>query len=213
MKKLYFSLVICLLCHVAFSQSVTRLGNNYFMVAVDSRYFNYARVTHTGDQHRTMWCWAACCQMILNFHGLRVTQEQIVYRCFGTIEDAPGGEDEMFTALSGTASNIWGRYSGIGTQSVEMNYNIAAVIKNEIENNRPLAVGLSNPGQNIGHENVITGVTYTNSYDYNGNIIGFQIISVILRDPFPTSQNRIEMKWDDFYNRANSLNTVYVDYR
>jgi len=209
MKKIPLIFVLLIFTFHVFGQAITNLGNNKYLLAVNSQYFDYAEATNIGNQHDNMWCWAACCQMILNFHGLKVTQEQIVYRCFGSLENAPGGEDQMFVALSGTAPNIWGTYSGISTDNITMGDNIGEVIFNQLKANRPLAVGLTNQGSNIGHENVITGITFYQDYDQNGNQAGVTFISVILRDPYP-GVGRVVMPWDTFFDRAFSLNTVYT---
>jgi len=50
-----------------------------------------------------MWYWAASIQMVLNYHGLYVTQEQIVQRVFGLPLDTPAYLQHILYALTGWA--------------------------------------------------------------------------------------------------------------
>lgn len=209
MKKYFLLLAFACFSLVAITQNITRLGPNYFLAGVNSNTFNYYRISGTGDQRSMNWCWAACIQMVLNYHGLIVTQEQIVKRCFGQLVDAPGGQREMFIALSGTAPNIWGRSSRIFTNEIFAN---GAAIQIALAMNHPLIVGLRNPNSNIGHANVLTGIYYSIATDSYGNITTIYPDKIVLRDPWPTNLSRLEISWYEFINRVTSINQVWITY-
>src|ERR1700753_1510433 len=46
---------------------------------IKSQDFNY----FASSQHNSNWCWAASLQMIFNYYGINITQEQIVARSYG----------------------------------------------------------------------------------------------------------------------------------
>ena len=67
-----------------------QLGPNYFAAGVVSGEFEFfAAPQQQGRQRQQNWCWAATTQMVLNYHGLYVTQEQVVARIFGKLVDSP----------------------------------------------------------------------------------------------------------------------------
>ena len=67
-----------------------QLGPNYFSAGIFSGEFEFfAAPQQQGRQRQQNWCWAATTQMVLNYHGLYVTQEQVVARIFGKLVDSP----------------------------------------------------------------------------------------------------------------------------
>lgn len=209
MKKIILLIAWCCIICTATTQNVFRLGSNYFIAGVNSNTFNYFSMTGSGVQRNMNWCWAACIQMVLNYHGLVVTQEQIVARCFGQLVDAPGGEREMYIALSGWAPNVWGRTSRIATDEI---FADGAAIQIALAMNNPLIVALKNSNSNIGHANVLTGIYYSITTDYYGNILTIIPDKVVLRDPWPGNLSRNEMSWYEFANRVTSIHRVWVTY-
>lgn len=183
--------------------TIQQLSNNYYSAGANTQTFNY--FSSFGKQRADKWCWAACIQMVLNYHGLYITQEQIVAKCFGTLYNKPGGPREMFIALNGWAYNNRGGMSKIYTNNYPTNAN---EIQQLLAYNWPLIVGL-NYGTNIGHAYVLTAIYYSVSYDSRGN----QIIipdKVILRDPWPGSPSRQEMSWNNFTKYVVSIYKVWV---
>ena len=90
------------------------MGNNYYIAGVPSDQFEYFTAAQQGGRQRqSNWCWAACIQMVLNYHGLYITQEQIVQRVFGMQVNSPGQPQQILAALSGWAPDYRGRYSSI----------------------------------------------------------------------------------------------------
>jgi hypothetical protein len=93
--------VILFKCIVALSNgqaNVQQIGPNYFVAGVNTEQFNY--VAANSRQRANNWCWAACIQMVLNYHGLYITQEDIVRQCYGGLYDAPGGYEQFSVGLN-----------------------------------------------------------------------------------------------------------------
>ncbi len=149
------------------------------------------------------WCWAACIQMVLNYHGLYVTQEQIVTRVYGAAVDRPATPAEIIAALSGWAPDTRGRWSEI----IADPYNIEPeTVIDDLTRRWPLIVGLAGPNPQIpGHAYVLTAAYY-----YLDEYGDPQIYRVVLRDPYPTSPSRIEMPIDEFVERLEFATRVYV---
>ncbi len=183
--------------------SVIKYSNNYYSAGVNSQTFNY--IASIGKQRADNWCWAACTQMVLNYHGLYVTQEQIVNKCFGGLYNAPGGTLEMFTALNGWAYNTRGGASNIYTNNYPTNAN---EIQSLLANDWPLIVGL-NYGTDVGHAYVLTAIYYSLSYDAYGNLIVIPD-KVVLRDPWPYNNSRQEMSWAEFSTHVNMIYKVWI---
>lgn len=185
------------------AQSIQQIGPNYFGAGIPTYELEYTVAPRVnGRQRQSNWCWAACVQMVLNYHGLYVTQEQVVQRIYGNLIDRPAGEREIRQALSGWAPDVRGGVSYISCQS-----GLSSI--NEITQNLaykwPLIVGLRNPRGGIGHAYVLTGIYY--SVDAYNNTIPDK---VVLRDPWPQSQSRQEMSWREFSNRVMMVFKVWV---
>jgi hypothetical protein len=184
-------------------QSIRRLGANYFTAGIPSQEFEYfSAAQHAGRQRQTNWCWAACVQMVLNYHGLYVTQEQVVQKIYGNLIDQPAGHQQIMYALSGWAPNVQG---GISQIYCESGLSSANEITTNLANKWPLIVGLRNPQGGIGHAYVLTAIYYSTDL-YNNTIPN----KVVLRDPWPTSPSRQEMSWYEFSNRLMMVFKVWV---
>src|SRR5260370_13490759 len=60
-------------------------------------------------QAQDMWCWAACIQMILNFYGIPITQDEIVTRVYGYPINEPATDGVISASLNGWGINAQGR--------------------------------------------------------------------------------------------------------
>lgn len=191
-------------------QSCTQLGPNYFTCGVPAGEFEFMRATSVnyGSQVQSNWCWAACIQMVLNYHGLYVSQADVVNRIYGSpYVNEPANESQVLAALSGWALDVRGRVSGINAYGGSTR---VQEIVNGLSGKWPLIVGLSNPNGGVGHAYVLTAIYFSNQYDYYGNISGYIPDKVVLRDPWPTSQSRQEISWSDFTSRCNMAVKVWV---
>lgn len=205
MKKIRL-IILCLtilMSDLAFGQSIIQLGPNYFSAGIPSQEFEfYSAAQYSGRQRQTNWCWAACVQMVLNYHGLYVTQEQVVQKIYGNLVDQPAGQQQIMNALSGWAPNYQGRVSQIFCQSGVTSIND---ITNNLAYKWPLIVGLSNPQGGVGHAYVLTAIYYSTDM-YNNTVPD----KVVLRDPWPGSPSRQEMSWYEFSNRVMMAFKVWV---
>ena len=176
-------------------------GPNSFIAGVPTEQF----VFHTapdvsGRQRQANWCWAAVIQMVLNWHDVYITQEEVVQRIYADQRDAPATLEQVITALHLTAPDARGRYSSVYASHTPT----VQEIIDDLAYRWPLIVGLT--GDPIGHAYVVTGVYY--HVDENSQPV---IDSVVLRDPLPTSPSRQEMSWDEFLSRAMWLIRVRVE--
>lgn len=182
---------------------IQQLGPNYFVAGISTGEFEFFTAPQqNGRQRQSNWCWAATTQMVLNYHGLYVSQEQIVARIFGNLIDAPAQPQQILAALSGWAPDTRGRFSQIFANTYVLQ---GSDIVNDLANKWPLIVGLKQPSQ-IGHAYVLTAVFYTVG---PGNQPIFD--KVVLRDPWPSNESRIEMSWQEFQSRIQFLARVYVN--
>ncbi|MGJ8674044.1 papain-like cysteine protease family protein [Rubritalea sp.] len=142
---------------------------------------------YASSQKSTQWCWATSIQMILNYYGVAITQEQIVHRTYGVNPNGQlpnwGGSFENMTANlnNWNVDNMGRRYTvrasfGHGIP----NHNF---ILNELSQERPILIAYRH--QNGGHAVVLTGATFIQTPQGN------QIQTLIVRDPWPSMVNRM----------------------
>jgi hypothetical protein len=203
MKK-FIPFVCCLFLFVTQgsvdAQSITKLGDNYYSAGIPT--LEFYQVGEIDRQRCPEWCWAASSQMILNYHGLYVTQEQIVTKIFGSLECRPGTPSDIMNGLTGWAPDTRGRFSTI--HSIYGISSTADIVQN-LAYKWPLLVCLSNP-DGSGHAEVMTAVYYAVDA-YNNPIID----KVVLRDPWPYNPSRQEMSWAEFSSRATAIIRVWVE--
>jgi len=191
---------IWILPHAGFAE-LTQIGPGRYVAGILSDQFQYfAAPEDNGRQRSANWCWAACIQMVLNYHGLYVTQEDIVTRIYGQLVDQPGQPEQILQALSGWAPDTRGRYSTILAEP----YSITATsLVSDLAYRWPLIIGLR--GEPVGHAYVLTAVTY--EVDTWNNPV---FRSVVLRNPWPGSPSREEMSWEEFRSRVMFATRVHV---
>ncbi|MFH0907651.1 MAG: papain-like cysteine protease family protein [bacterium] len=126
-------------------------------VGIDKSRWRYFEDT----QHKWNWCWSACIQMVLNYSGVRISQEEIVARVKGFDASGPVNEGGAWCEMTGALNN-WmidslGRSHTIQTSVFEGVPN-AKVLVEELRNNRPVVV--SHQEKETRHAVVVTGVAY-----------------------------------------------------
>ena len=72
-----FKLVVFIMLTIGITQQTFSQQLNY--VGIKTENFNY----YASSQRNSNWCWAASIQMILNYYGVNITQEQIVEKSYG----------------------------------------------------------------------------------------------------------------------------------
>ncbi len=167
---------------LSFANLAQAQNQDPYVVGIKSDVFSY----YASPQHNSNWCWAASLQMIFNYYGINITQEQIVARSYGA---DPNGE------LPNWAGNWQVITANLNNWSVDNNgrqYLVRAVFNQgppnpaylvaELAAGRPVLIGYQS-GPNSGHAVVITACRYIETY------YGPVIQSIIVRDPWPDPDN------------------------
>ncbi|MFC5049227.1 C39 family peptidase [Rubritalea spongiae] len=155
------------------------------------------------SQRNTQWCWATSIQMILNYYGVAINQEQIVQRTYGVHPNGQlpnwGGSFENMTANlnNWNVDNMGKRYavSAVFGHGIP-NHNI---ILKELAHGRPILLAYRHQGG--GHAVVLTAATYMQTPQGN------QVRSLIVRDPWPNITNRMNRGRVE-YNAAQFIQSV-----
>ncbi len=184
----------------SFAQGVIyKLGDsNNYVASVLSDDFNFV----FAEQNSSNWCWAACIEMVLNYQGLPVTQQDVVLKAYGDLIDRPAD-----CSMTEFCANGW--YYGGNTVYAESDYNPTSFdFIDQLANEYPVIVGLNMPGQQVGHAYVLTGVYFykTNiGTDYEKKVP----YKVVLRDPWPSNPDKTEVEWSEFTDRINCVVFVH----
>jgi hypothetical protein len=204
LKRIAITLFFKGIIFVAICQStVQQLAPNYFVAGVNTNTFNF--VASIGRQRADNWCWAACIQMVLNYHGLVVTQEEIVTQCFGGLYDRPGNPSDFAVGLDRWAYNTRGGVSRVYFNDYPSS---SAEVVKLLAAGWPVIIGM-NTGQAVGHAYVLTAIYYYLSVDAFGNTIVVPD-KVVLRDPWPTNPSRQEYTWEYVANNTSQVYKVWV---
>lgn len=170
-------------------------GTDVYWAAVKTKYF----VESVARQEEDHWCWAACVQMVLNYQGVNVDQDDIVRQAFGSRINKGGTCYDIAKGANG-----WHTGNHVISTRVESAYSATAQsFIDDFVNKYPLIIGLDMPGQTDGHAYVLTGISFKK---VNGE---YKPIEVILRDPWPTNPSRKKIIWSDFRKRVHTIVHVY----
>ena len=137
-------------------------------------------------QQSSQWCWAAAIQMVLGYHGVAITQQQIVARTYGmdwwgNLPDWAGSIEAITANLNNWSIDNYGQQYAV---AATLNWGAPPpnVLINELWNRRPMIIGYRS-GPNSGHAVVVTAATYLNT------VYGTMIRSIVVRDPWPSPAN------------------------
>lgn len=61
---------------------------------------HFLQVATPSQQLMSQWCWAACIEMICKFNGVRLSQQSIVNRIYGGIQNLPADDRVLTSALN-----------------------------------------------------------------------------------------------------------------
>ncbi|MCP4582738.1 MAG: hypothetical protein GY839_14095 [candidate division Zixibacteria bacterium] len=148
------------------------------------------------EQENSQWCWAACIEMLMNYHKVTVSQKEIVFRSYGVdpygqLPDWPGSWQTISNNLNG-----WGIDANKTSYTVFSEFYPGAVnekqISEQLLQGQPIIVGYRS-GPLSGHAVLLTAASY------NDSPIGPRIMSVVVRDPWPSDINRKnqgKVEWD-----------------
>jgi hypothetical protein len=151
-------------------------------VGIPRERFNY----YASSQRNSNWCWAASMQMIFNYYGVNITQEQIVARSYGT--DPRGNLPNWtgnFQVITANLNN-WSFDNNGRAYAVQASLNLGAptpaYLIQELSAQHPVLIGYQS-SPNSGHAVIITACSYINS------MYGPIIQSIVVRDPWPSPEN------------------------
>jgi hypothetical protein len=186
------------------SDAVTiALGGDQYQSGIPTDRLQFTAAPDTwGRQRSSNWCWAADLQTILDFHGLPVTQEQVVQRAYGSLLDRPASPEEIAAAVDGWTMQASDGQAAV-VQAASVPFDVGAIVR-EMHSDRPSIIGLVTPGGS-GHAYVLTSITYRS----DGNLV--QPVSVTLRDPWPDNPNFKTMSYDEMTSLFIGL--VFIDVR
>lgn len=185
-------------------------NKKYFTCGIPISKLEYVSATiMNGDpQIQSNWCWGACIQMVLNYHGLHLEQKDIVKRIYGVpYSNKPANDVQILAALEGWQSE---QNNDLSVINVDVNYGSVRRMVKGLSRNFPLIVGISNSNNGVGHAYILTMVCYMNRYDKDGAIVGFIPEKVVLIDPWPGNSLRREFSWQEFQSRYYSVLKVWV---
>jgi Papain-like cysteine protease AvrRpt2 len=171
--------------------SIRQIQPGVWAAGIPTNEFEFFAAPQTeGHQRQSNWCWAACVQMVLNYRGIPVTQEQVVQRIFrGAVPNVPGQPAQILEALSGWAFTRNGRRVMLSSSPFAFD---GSEIVRDLAERWPIIVGVKS-SPNTGHAYVLTAVTYQVDA-WNRPVF----LTAVLRDPWPSNPSRIEVPWNLF---------------
>jgi peptidase C39-like protein len=180
MKRLIVSSLFALLIFTA--PMAHAQDQQVIYVGIPGDQFSY----FASPQHNSNWCWAASLQMIFNYYGINITQEQIVARSYGV---------ESNGAIPNSRGDLKIITANLNNQGVDNNgrpYSVRAVFNRgapdpayliqQLSLHRPVLIGYQ-CGPTSGHAVVVTACTYIQT------TYGPIIQSIQVRDPWPGEDN------------------------
>ncbi len=203
MKKIVLVAFLVLSCCMGGSGYCSKVLNNdgtYTVGVMSDALTFFSAPEGYGRQRSANWCWAACIQMVLNYHGVPIAQEALVEKVFGSLVDQPADMEKIVFALNGWGTDSNGRDVVVSAIPYEID---EEKVIHDLEYNWPLIIGLK--GSPIGHAYVLTALSY--SVGANGEK---QIQAAVLRDPWPKSQSRVTLSWQEFMQRVMLITRVSV---
>lgn len=170
-------------------------NSDLYWAAVKTQYFK----RFVAQQEEDCWCWAACVQMVLGYQGVSVSQGALVERAKGMRVNAGGNAYDIQRAANGWRT---GSHTIVAKVDNSFFVNPQRLIDDLIDK-YPVIIGLSMPGQSMGHAYVLTGISFRK---VDGN---YEPREVILRNPWPTAPSREKLSWSEFKRRVHTIVHVY----
>ena len=169
---------ICLCAGAAFGQPV----GGVHQVGIPAAEMDFVSAAQGSSQ----WCWAAAIQMVFGYHGVGITQQQIVARSYGTdswgnLPDWSGSFDVITRNLNNWSIDNYGQEYAVSAV-LSWGAPSAAVLIEELQNGRPMIISYWNSPVSA-HAVVLTAATFSQT------AYGRFIHSIVVRDPWPTPAN------------------------
>jgi hypothetical protein len=144
------------------------------VVGIPTAQFNFV----SASQLKTEWCWAASVQMVLNWYDIPVTQSEVVNRIYHKNIDAAASENQIATALSGTAYDRHGRKLEFHTVR-QTGIPTPELLVGQLSEEHPMLITV-HADKKMLHAVVLT------SAEYIATDQGLHVTALTLRDPNPT---------------------------
>lgn len=163
-------------------------------------------------QNNSYWCWAASAQIVLNYYGIDITQQQIVERFLGKDENGELPDQGVNLQTIHKCLNYSDVDNSNQTYKVEAilgkGIPTAAMLIEQLAMKKPVIVGYETGTG--GHIVVVTAVSFIETEK------GPKIMSIIVRDPMPdiafsTNNGKIEYPGRYFAQRMNAYWYINVE--
>jgi hypothetical protein len=198
-------IVLCTCPIKGYSQTLGSLKAKYEYIGTNSNEFNALAIY--GKQRNMNWCWAACIQMVLNYHRIPITQEDVVRKSLGKLVDRPANSKIIFNALNGKEINAYGKLVKINCNTYSTNTD---EIISFISSDKPLIVGIRQQSGVSGHAYVLIGV-YLEVFTDKSGTKKYKPDSVLLIDPWPGNNSVKNMKWLEFTENILTCYKVWIN--
>jgi Peptidase_C39 like family len=162
--------------HQTFNLLVGSMAQSYY-VGIPSQNFDYVAAPQKGSQ----WCWAASLQMIFNYYGVAVTQEQIVDWTYGA-DPYSGYLPDWPASLQTITDNLNHQHVDNNNRSYTVQASVTLGVPStnylvqELSQHRPVLVSYVTSPESA-HAVVLTGCSY------QPTINGPLVETLIVRDP------------------------------
>ncbi len=154
----------------AYAQQIVTVG-------VPTDQFNYV----ASLQEQSEWCWAASTQMILRWLDVDVDQRDVVRRIRGDAEEQTASARDITRALNAISKSRSGKREIIHAMSAAGPPNETVMIS-ELRQRVPMLLTID-LGPGFRHAVVLTAARYYR------DAAGIHIVSLVIRDPYPTPDN------------------------
>jgi len=160
------------------------------------------------EQRNTQWCAAACIEMIGRLYGVNVSQEELAKNhcgidMYGNAYNCPATIEVISSNLNFCRSNRCAQTLCI-KPSLEKGQPNANRVICELQRGNPIMIGHAVPNSNVGHAVLITGAEWSCQ---NGKHL---IHKLILRDPWPSRENKLSNGRIVVNAPRNFVNTIYA---
>ena len=177
MKTIFYTIIFIFFLTNSYSQPSDKQFYQPKYVGISSDVFDNLMTA----QDNSYWCWAATAQIVLNYYGIDIEQEQIVERIYqkdeyGELPDSGITLNTIHKCLNySDIDNSGTKYKVEAT--IGKGPPTAAMLIEQLAKKKPVIVGYET-GLG-GHIVVITAVSYIETSN------GFKIASIVVRDPMP----------------------------
>ena len=203
MKKSHLlGIVLVLSCFLSTSlhaqKAIEKLSRNYYVAGPQTEEVQFIEATPKCQNY----CWAACAQILLNYHGLSLSQEQIIERIHNGKPCEIGDGKKMIKALNGWSPPSVEKVSKIHASYGNLN---TSDLVEHLSNGWPIIVGLDS--RSLSRQVYVLSAVYFSMDHWDHP----KIDEVLLRNPWPLSPSEEYMRWDLFKTKNPTFFDVWVD--